>query len=58
MEQSHTENPKRIAKNTLMLYGRMLFSMVVSSAARGGWEHRVRNAKAVFEIESLNKCRH
>lgn len=27
---SHTENTKRIAKNTLMLYGRMLFSMVVS----------------------------
>ena len=30
MEQSHAENTKRIAKNTLMLYGRMLFSMVVS----------------------------
>ena len=30
MEQNHTENTKRIAKNTLMLYGRMLFSMVVS----------------------------
>lgn len=28
--QNHTENTKRIAKNTLMLYGRMLFSMVVS----------------------------
>lgn len=28
--QSHSENTKRIAKNTLMLYGRMLFSMVVS----------------------------
>ena len=27
---SHTENTKRIAKNTLMLYSRMLFSMVVS----------------------------
>lgn len=27
---SHTENTKRIAKNTLMLYGRMLFSMMVS----------------------------
>lgn len=27
---SHTENTKRIAKNTIMLYGRMLFSMVVS----------------------------
>lgn len=27
---SHTENTKRIAKNTLMLYGRMLFSMVIS----------------------------
>jgi len=27
---SHSENTKRIAKNTLMLYGRMLFSMVVS----------------------------
>lgn len=26
----HSENTKRIAKNTLMLYGRMLFSMVVS----------------------------
>ena len=30
MEQSHSENTKRIAKNTLMLYGRMLFSMLVS----------------------------
>ena len=30
MEQHYTENTKRIAKNTLMLYGRMLFSMVVS----------------------------
>lgn len=28
--QTHTENTKRVAKNTLMLYGRMLFSMVVS----------------------------
>jgi len=28
--QNHSENTKRIAKNTLMLYGRMLFSMVVS----------------------------
>lgn len=28
--QDHAENTKRIAKNTLMLYGRMLFSMVVS----------------------------
>lgn len=28
--QDHSENTKRIAKNTLMLYGRMLFSMVVS----------------------------
>lgn len=27
---NHSENTKRIAKNTLMLYGRMLFSMVVS----------------------------
>lgn len=27
---SHTENTKRIAKNTLMLYVRMLFSMLVS----------------------------
>ena len=27
---NHTENTKRIAKNTLMLYIRMLFSMVVS----------------------------
>mgnify|MGYP003499187581 CR=1 FL=1 len=26
--QDHSENTKRIAKNTLMLYGRMLFSMV------------------------------
>lgn len=26
----HSENTRRIAKNTLMLYGRMLFSMVVS----------------------------
>ena len=30
MEQNHSENTKHIAKNTLMLYGRMLFSMVVS----------------------------
>ena len=30
MEQNHTENTKRIAKNTLMLYIRMMFSMVVS----------------------------
>lgn len=28
--ESHTENTKRIAKNTLMLYARMLFSMLVS----------------------------
>lgn len=28
--QSYTENTKRIAKNTLILYGRMLLSMVVS----------------------------
>lgn len=28
--QNHSENTKRLAKNTLMLYGRMLFSMVVS----------------------------
>ena len=28
--QDNSENTKRIAKNTLMLYGRMLFSMVVS----------------------------
>ena len=28
--QDHSENTKRVAKNTLMLYGRMLFSMVVS----------------------------
>ena len=28
--QNHSENTRRIAKNTLMLYGRMLFSMVVS----------------------------
>lgn len=28
--QNHSENTKRIAKNTLMLYGRMLFSMLVS----------------------------
>ena len=27
---SHTENTKRIAKNTLMLYVRMLFGMLVS----------------------------
>ena len=27
---NHAENTKRIAKNTLMLYIRMLFSMVVS----------------------------
>lgn len=30
MEQSHSENTKRLAKNTMMLYIRMLFSMVVS----------------------------
>ena len=30
MEQNHSENTKRIAKNTMMLYIRMLFSMVVS----------------------------
>lgn len=30
MMDSHTENTKRIAKNTLMLYGRMLFGMLVS----------------------------
>lgn len=27
---TQSENTKRIAKNTLMLYGRMLFSMLVS----------------------------
>lgn len=30
MTNSHTENTKRVAKNTLMLYVRMLFSMLVS----------------------------
>lgn len=30
MDQQHTENTKRIAKNTLFLYGRMIFSMVVA----------------------------
>ena len=30
MTDSHTENTKRVAKNTLMLYVRMLFSMLVS----------------------------
>ena len=30
MDQQHAENTKRIAKNTLMLYVRMLFSMLVS----------------------------
>lgn len=30
MSNTHSENTKRIAKNTMMLYGRMLFSMVVS----------------------------
>ena len=30
MDAVQTENTKRIAKNTLMLYVRMLFSMVVS----------------------------
>lgn len=30
IENNHRENTKRIAKNTLMLYGRMLFSMLVS----------------------------
>lgn len=28
--ESHSENTKRIAKNTLMLYVRMLFGMLVS----------------------------
>ena len=28
--QDHSENTKRIAKNTLMLYGRMLFSLLIS----------------------------
>ena len=28
--QNHSENTKRIANNTLMLYDKMLFSMVVS----------------------------
>lgn len=32
--ESHTENTKRIAKNTLMLYARMLFSMLVSQIQR------------------------
>ena len=27
---SHSEDTRRVAKNTLMLYGRMLFSMLVS----------------------------
>ena len=27
---THSENTRRIAKNTLMLYARMLFSMLVS----------------------------
>lgn len=30
IENNHRENTKRIAKNTLMLYVRMLFSMLVS----------------------------
>ena len=30
MTNTHSENTKRIAKNTLMLYCRMLFSMLVS----------------------------
>ena len=34
MEQNHSENIKRIAKNTLMLYGRMLFSMVLLYTSR------------------------
>ena len=30
MSNTHSENTKRIAKNTMMLYCRMLFSMLVS----------------------------
>ena len=30
MDQKHSENTKRIAKNTLFLYGRMIVSMVIS----------------------------
>ena len=30
MDATHSENTKRIAKNTLVLYVRMLFSMLVS----------------------------
>jgi len=30
MDQQHTENTKRIAKNTLFLYGRMIFGMLVA----------------------------
>ena len=30
MESSSIDNTKRIAKNTIMLYGRMLFTMIVS----------------------------
>lgn len=30
MDQQHTENTKRIAKNTLFLYGRMIFGMIVA----------------------------
>lgn len=30
MDSNHSENTKRIAKNTLFLYGRMLFGMLVS----------------------------
>ena len=53
MEQSHSENTKRIAKNTLMLYGRMLFSMVVSLytlRVRGG---EVRFCKAIILYSKL-----
>ena len=41
-ETSHSENNKRIAKNTLLLYVRMLFSLLISIYNHDGypeWSH-------------------
>ena len=48
--QNHSENTKRIAKNTLMLYGRMLFSIKVSLfiSRVDSREYCVRNVKVVI----------
>ena len=35
MSSSQSDNNKRIAKNTLMLYVRMLFSMIISNVVGG-----------------------